>query len=163
MTELSRPFALDRIGAAGAEVVVEAGPDELAPLGRRLMIPAVNRLLCRFRLRRAGDAVIAATGTLEAEVVRECVLTLDEFPQEMREDFTVEFVPSGSETDDPDPESPDQIPYEGGAIDLGEAAVEQLALALDPYPKKPGAEESPLGEEEQPGPFAGLAALRPKQ
>lgn len=163
MTELSRLVALDRIGASGLEIAVEAGPDELAALARRLMIPAVNRLLCRFRLHRAGDSVIVAEGTLEAEVVQQCVLTLDEFPQEVREEFRIEFVPAGSESDDPDPESPDQIPYEAGAIDLGEAAAEQLALALDPYPKKPGAEEVLTGEEEQPGPFAGLAGLRPKQ
>ncbi|MBV8915510.1 MAG: DUF177 domain-containing protein [Acetobacteraceae bacterium] len=166
MTELSRPVALDRIGGAGAEFVVEAQPGELADLAKRMMIPAVNRLRCRFRLRREAGAVVEADGRLEAEVVQVCVLTLDEFPQEVSEDFGLQFVPAGTESDEPDPDSPDEIPYEGGVIDLGEAAAEQLALALDPYPKKPGAAEPDPGAEpgiEDAGPFAGLAGLRRKQ
>ena len=31
------------------------------------------------------------------------------------------------------------MPYGGDSIDLGAALAEQLALALDPYPRKPGA------------------------
>ncbi|HYZ61803.1 MAG TPA: YceD family protein [Acetobacteraceae bacterium] len=163
MTELSRPVVLDRIGAAGAVHVVEARPDELGPLAHRLMIPAVNRLWCEFRLRRGAGAVIAAEGRLEAEVVQVCVLTLDEFAQPVHETFQVEFVPAGSESEDDDPESPDQIPYEAGVVDLGEAAAEQLALALDPYPKKPGATEQAIEQNEEDGPFAALAALRRKR
>jgi uncharacterized metal-binding protein YceD (DUF177 family) len=162
MTELSRPVVLDRLGA-GAEHVVDARPEELEPLARRLMIPAVNRLHCGFRLHRGGAGVIEAQGQLEAEIVQVCVLSLDEFPQLVREEFAIQFVPAGSETEDDDPDSPDQIPYEDGVIDLGEAAAEQLALALDPYPKKPGAAEPASDPAESPGPFAGLAALRPKQ
>lgn len=163
MTELSRPVALDRIGAAGLEQTVEAEPGELGPLARRLMIPAVHRLRCLFRLRRAGGSVIEAAGRLEAEVVQVCVVSLDEFAHEVREDFTVQFVPAGTEIEDDDPESPDQIPYSGGVIDLGEAAAEQLALALDPYPRKPGAAELGSGPDEETGPFAKLAALRREQ
>ena len=33
----------------------------------------------------------------------------------------------------------DTVFYTGGAIDLGEAAAETLALALDPFPRSPGA------------------------
>jgi uncharacterized metal-binding protein YceD (DUF177 family) len=161
MTEFSRPLALDRIGSGVSEHMVEAEPSELAALAKRLMIPAVNRLACRFRLRRTAERVIAAEGRLEAEVVQVCVLSLDEFTQAVSEAFTVEFVPAGTESDDDDPESPDQIPYAGAVIDLGEAAAEQLALALDPYPKKPGATieagDAPAGA------FAQLAALRRPQ
>lgn len=163
MTDLSRPVALDRIGAAGIEQVVEARAEELEPLARRLMIPAVHRLRCRFRLRRAGGSVIEAEGQLEAEVMQVCVVSLDEFAHEVHEEFTVRFVPAGTETEDDDPDVPDQIPYAGGVIDLGEAAAEQLALALDPYPRKPDALDPALDPEEETGPFAALASLRPKQ
>ena len=163
MTELSRPVVLDRLGGPGAEYVVDATPAELDAVARRLMIPGLNRLHCDFRLRRLGSGTVEATGRLEAEVVQVCVLSLDEFPQEVREAFMAEFVPAGSETDDDDPDAPDQIPYEGGLIDLGEAAAEQLALALDPYPRKPGAAEPAPEPGETAGPFAALAALRRKQ
>ena len=47
-------------------------------------------------------------------------------------------VPAGQESDDADPEAPDEIGYADGMLDLGEAAAEQLALALDPYPRSAG-------------------------
>ena len=160
MTELSRPVPLDRIGASGGEQVVEATPEECAALARRLMIPAVHRLRCAFQLRRAVGAVIDAEGELDAEVVQMCVASLDEFAQEVRERFGVQFVPAGTETEDDDPESPDQIPYSGTAIDLGEAAAEQLALALDPYPRKPGvAFEPPEADDDTASPFERLRTL----
>ena len=46
-------------------------------------------------------------------------------------------------------------------IDVGEAVAEQLALALDPYPRAPGASFAEGGESEQPedSPFKVLAGL----
>ncbi len=163
MTEMSRPVALDRIGTAPFEQTVEARPEELGPLAARMGIPAVRRLACAFRLRRVGDSVIEAEGELEAEVIQVCVVSLDEFPQSIQDRFTLEFVPAGTEAPDDDLEAPDQIPYDGSAIDLGETAAQQLALALDPYPHKPGAEDLPDEVSGPAGPFAALAALRSKQ
>jgi len=162
MTEFSRPVPVDRIGAAWAEYSVAAEEAERTAVARRLMIPGVDRLACRFRLRRATGGTIEAEGWLDAGVRQVCIVSLDEFEQTVAEAFSVQFVPEGSETQEDDPDAPDQVPYVGGAIDLGEAAAEQLALALDPYPKKPGA-VAPGGESAQPGAFAGLAALRGKQ
>jgi hypothetical protein len=45
-------------------------------------------------------------------------------------------------------------------IDLGEATTEQLALALDPFPRKPGAEIPPEAKEAPEGPFAALGRIR---
>jgi uncharacterized metal-binding protein YceD (DUF177 family) len=136
--ELHRPQPAARIGPEGLETQVEASPAECAALARRFGLPAVRALSCRFRLRPLAGGAIAADGLLRAEVVQVCVASLEEFPAAVTEAFTVRFVPAGSERDDPDPESVDEIPYEGGRLDLGEAAAEQLALALDPYPRKPG-------------------------
>ena len=55
------------------------------------------------------------------------------------------------------------MPYAGGAADLGEATVEQLALALDPFPRKPGAALPADVTEEVSGPFAALLARRAQQ
>lgn len=160
MTELSRPLALDRVGAGGASVTVEANEAERRAVAARLLIPSVGALRATFRLRRIGSSVIEAEGELRATVEQVCVLTLDPFSHDVREAFTVHFVPSGTEDEDPEPDSVDQIPYEGNAVDLGEATVEQLALALDPYPRKPGA-ELPSGVQDGPAnPFAALAGRR---
>jgi hypothetical protein len=44
-------------------------------------------------------------------------------------------------------------------LDLGEAAAEQLALALDPYPRKPDARLLGAAEDPPGFPFAALAPL----
>ena len=89
-------------------------------------------------------------------------MSLDNFPQGVTERFQLRFVPAGQESDDEDPDAPDEIPYAGNALDLGEAAAEQLALALDPYPHKPGVApvEADPEADMQPNPFAALTRLR---
>lgn len=157
--ELHRPVPPDRLGTAEARHVVEASEAERAAVAVRLGIPAVRHLICRFALRRHGER-IEAEGALRATVVRECVVSLEPFEATVEEDFHLRFVPPGSEDDD-DPESVDQVPFDGNAIDLGEAAVEQLALALDPYPRAPGAAlPEPDAPEPVPCPLAGIARPR---
>lgn len=75
-------------------------------------------------------------------------------PQERRGRPAPEF-PSHEEDDPPDP-------IVDGKIDLGALAAEFMALGLDPYPRKPGAEfESADGDDEgDESPFARLARLK---
>lgn len=160
--EVSRPLALDRIGPAGATILVQASPAELPAVAARLGVPAVQSLRCEFRLRRIGE-IIEAHGELAASLTQQCVISLDDFDSTVRDQFTVHFVPAGTEDEDPEPDAPDQIPFEGGMVDLGEAAVEQLALALDPYPRRPGAEMPAEASEPLQGAFAALASLRTRQ
>ncbi len=163
MAELHRPVALDRIGPNGTALAISAAPEELPAIAARLRVVSVAGLQCAFRLRRIGATTIEAQGTLSACVTETCVVSLDTFDYDLQETFTVHFVPAGTEDDDPDPEAIDQIPFEGGSIDIGEAAVEQLALALDPYPRKPGAALPPDLAAEPAGPFAALVVRRPPQ
>ena len=138
--ELRRPVSVAEIGPSGLDSMVEASPVECVALARRMGVPAVLSFSCRFHLARAVGGVVAARGRLAALVVRTCVVSLDDFQTAVEEDFRIRFVPAGTETDNPDPEADDEIPFAGTVIDLGEAAAQQLALALDPYPRKPGAE-----------------------
>jgi hypothetical protein len=161
--ELHRPLAIDRIGPAGTDVTVEATDQECHALAARMNLPAIRALRCRLHLEPATEeAMVAVYGHLVAVVVRTCVVSLEDFEATVEERFQVRFVPSGTETDSDDPESIDEIPYEGRLIDLGKAAAEQLGLALDPYPRMPGA--TLFGEDDATpgGPFAALAALRGK-
>lgn len=154
-SELSRPVRADRIGAEPLPVKVEASPAECRAVAARLGLPSVAALSCRFRLQRRDATRIAATGELAATVTQVCVVSLDPFETGISERFEVAFVPAGQEADD-DPESVDDLPYADGTIDLGEAAVEQLALALDPYPRKPGAALPAAAADEPANPFAVL-------
>ena len=161
--ELHRPVALDRIGPHGTALDVDAGADELPAIAARLRIVALGRLHCAFRLRRVGATTIEAEGALRARVTETCVVTLEAFEHDIEEVFTVHFVPAGSEDDDPDPEAIDQIPFSGASVDIGEAAVEQLALTLDPYPRRPGAALPPELAADLDHPFAALLASRARE
>ena len=61
--------------------------------------------------------------------------------------------PTGSEREevvDLDSDDPPELML-GGVVDIGEAVAETLGLALDPYPRAPGAELAVSPEEEDAG------------
>lgn len=162
--EFSRIVSLARLPEAGREVRIEASAAECVALARRFGIPAVNRLEAALRLHPEPGGAVMVTGRLSAEVVQECVITLEPVTQAV-EDAVSLRVPGPDEEPSDDPEAPDEIPSDGDAVDLGEAVAEQLSLALDPYPRAPGASLPGEGEGEEPppgGPFAALSALRRK-
>jgi uncharacterized metal-binding protein YceD (DUF177 family) len=157
--ELHRPLPLDRIGPQGLDMVVEATPAECVALAERMKLPAVLALSCAFHLTREGRDIVRARGVLRARVTQTCVVSLDDFDAPVEEMFQVRFVPLGQESDDIDPDSDDEIPFEGNQIDLGEAAAEQLGLALDPYPRMPGVEMPTAEDDPDAHPFAALRRL----
>ena len=156
--EFHRPLSLDRIGPQGLDRTVEATPAECAALAVRMNLPAVLAVSCTFHLVRDGRTVFAR-GVLRAKVAQTCVVSLDDLDAPVEEVFQVRFVPGGQETDDIDPESDDEIPFEGNVIDLGEAAAEQLGLALDPYPRMPGVDMPAVEDEPEQHPFEALRRL----
>ena len=158
--EFPRPLALEQIGPDGFDISVDADAAECAALAVRMHLPAIQSLSCRFHLRPGTAGTLHATGSLNARITQTCIVSLDDFPSGIAEDFAVRFVPAGTEDEDPDIDSPDEIPFTGPMIDLGEAAAEQLALALDPYPRKPGAILDADAAAPLENPFARLAALR---
>jgi uncharacterized metal-binding protein YceD (DUF177 family) len=157
--EFHRPVSLDRIGPHGLDLTVEANQAECAALAARMNLPAVLAVSCAFHLIREGSDTVQARGVLRAMIMQTCVISLEDFDAPVQEVFQVRFVPSGEETEDIDPESDDEIPFEGNVIDLGEAAAEQLGLALDPYPRMPGVEMPVVDEDPEPHPFAALRRL----
>lgn len=158
--ELHRPVAIDHIGPAELDITVEATAAECAALARRMAVPSILSLTCNFRIERDSATTLLAHGHLLAHVVQICVVSLEEFAATAEERFSVRFVPQGEESDDDDPEAIDEITYEGGTLDLGEAAAEQLGLALDPYPRAPGAVLPDFEDTDEDHQFAALGALR---
>ena len=181
--EFSRRVPVSRIGAGGLEPRIEATADECRALAQRLQLPAVASLSCRFRLSPPVRGEVSAEAELRAEVTQVCVVSLEPFEATVGERFALRFVPEqagaaasrdlpqDASHDDLDLAAPDELAYAGDAIDLGEAAAEQLALALDPYPRMPGIARPPEASEaaaeasgdeasSPPHPFAALARLR---
>jgi len=162
-SEFHHSVLLDRIGPAGLDVAIKASHAQCAALADRMQVPVVHALICRFHLVREDRDHVAARGHLLARITQTCVVSMEDFETDVEERFQVRFVPAGEETDLIDPEADDDLPYDGNTIDLGEAAAQQLGLAIDPYPRMPGAElpeEKEATNEPPPHPFAALGSLR---
>ncbi len=171
--EFSRPVNVERLPGGETVMEIAAEPHEREALARRFDIPAVEALRARVRLRPLGGSrMVRLRARFEAEVVQSCVVTLEPVRLQVAEEFELMYGPeepagAGHEisfsAEDEDPPEP----IRDGVIDLGEAVAEHLALALDPFPRAPGATldlpaEDGAGEAApaRPGPFAALAGLR---
>jgi uncharacterized metal-binding protein YceD (DUF177 family) len=148
--EFSRTLPWGAIGPEGRQQAWSATPAECAALARRFDIPAVLDFAVALELEHERGGTIRCRGRLTAHVVQTCVVTLDPVEQAVEEAIDLRFLPPGREPSD-DPEGPDEIETERGSIQVGEALAEQLSLALDPYPRAPGASlPEPDGDEEAP-------------
>ena len=110
-------------------------------------------------------------GHVRARIGQNCVVTLEEIENDIDESVDVVFAPpeqvpemaalvDEAEEDEEVPDPPE--PIENGMIDLGRVATDALFLAVDPYPRKPGAVFEPVVEAADPEdhPFAALKALK---
>ena len=161
---------LDRLPAAGRELSIAADAGQRAAIAVRLGISAVERL----------DATITATpfrggirvlGRLAATIVQPCVVTLEPVVQEIDEPIDRALLPgperpvagpAGAEifVDLESDELPDR--FDDGEADLSALVIETLALAIDPYPRAPGASlEGFAGDakDEDDNPFVALQSL----
>jgi uncharacterized metal-binding protein YceD (DUF177 family) len=174
--EFPRPHRLDQIGAGASQATVTAGETERVALAQRFGLIAIDSLEASYTLKREAAGVRAA-GHLSARVTQACVVTGEPVPATVEEDFDIRFVPEAAPGQDEIELSEDEcdtVFFTGGTIDLGEAAAETLALALDPFPRSPVAEKvlkqaGVIGEDEvealpetQPNPFGALAGLKDK-
>jgi uncharacterized metal-binding protein YceD (DUF177 family) len=167
--EFSRLVRADTLGEAPRRLSVEAKEEERAGLARRFALIGIARLGAEVALTRKGDE-IGLSGTLAAAVTQTCVATGEPVEALVEAPFEILFRPQpegeGGEEVELSQSELDVVFYGGGAIDVGEAVAESLALNLDPYPRVPGAEQAlkaaGVKTEEEAGPFGALAGLRDK-
>jgi len=173
--EFSRLVHVDTMAGNHLIREIDAGPAERQALAARFGLVAIGSLSATIRLRRLdGGRMVRVAGSLTAEVVQTCVVTLDPVPAHVAEDFTALFVPAESM---PDPEAEmildprsleDDLPepMTAGTIDIGELTAQHLSLALDPYPRRPDAAFEGWDDDATPAavsPFTALAALKRRQ
>lgn len=170
--EFSRPMRVSRLSGAGEAFEAVATEEERAALARRYGVAAVPRLRVEGRVLPDADGW-RVEGVVRARLVQRCVVTLDEVASRIEERFSRRFLPGVPAPDlaglDPD-EAEDPPEPLGPTLDPAEMAAEAAALAIDPYPRAPGAAfegraaapagAEPLGEASRETPFARLAALR---
>lgn len=172
--EFSRPYSPDSLGEDEVVERVEASATERSAVARRLSLVSLDRLAAVLRIRRSdGQGVISVAGRFEAEVTQTCVVSLQPLDRHLAEDFSVRYwlAPAdGGETGTVDVDAAVDDPPETlgpDGLDLGETVVQQLAIALDPYPRGADAVLGTLewggkkGDEAvKESPFDGLKSLR---
>ncbi len=142
-----------------------------------LRIESLESLALDYRLTPAAKNRFRLSGQLRAELTQLCGVTLDPVAEIIDEPVDLECWPekqiaatiAEEEVLVRDlPEDP-PAPIVNGAVDLGALAIELLATAINPYPRKSEAsfaweDDKSRGADgtDKLGPFAGLSKLKPK-
>jgi uncharacterized metal-binding protein YceD (DUF177 family) len=157
--EFSRPVDVSRLPPREGVYDLKATPAECAALAERFDLLALDRLEAEARLERLAGGLLRLSAALKAELVQACVITLEPVRDRIDEAFTLLYR-AGAEAGERavvlsgTAELVEPLP--GDILDIGEAVAQQLALALDPYPRAPGAIAA-APEEGRASPFAALA------
>ena len=170
--EFSRVFKLSELTGEAARQRLTATAAERAAVASRLGLLDMMALEANLVLRRgpvAGTYIVA--GRVTAGIVQACVVTLAPVESRLEADFETVYAAdalaaaegAGAADGGDAAEAPEIVV--DGRIDLGEEVVQQLACAIDPYPRAAGAEIDPRWRREgdetpDSGPFAALAKVR---
>jgi uncharacterized metal-binding protein YceD (DUF177 family) len=168
--EFSRPFAIEDIESKGGSVKLAADAEERQRLADRFGLVSLDRLVAHLEVTRGASGIpIRVRGRLQASVVQSCVVSLEPVASEIDEPVEAEYGPAPAEgpeeviqLDQPDPPEP----LEGDSLELGELVAQHLSVALDPYPRKRGAEPpewAKTADTASDNPFSVLASLRKKR
>lgn len=185
MTSDTFPFShkvhADRLGDQEKTIVIEPDRAALERIAKAYGCLKIDKLRADLTLKPWRKAGVRVTGEISALLEQECVVTLEPFEQQLRETVDRTYEPVSSRprrARDLNEEGEIEIDLEtldppdvmiDGVIDLGALICEQLALVIDPFPRKPGVEfvpetvEEAEEPEERPSPFAALAKLKQEQ
>ena len=139
--EFSRIVDVSRMGRLEHRIEIEASENERAALAQRFDLVDLPELAAELVLRKRGDGVIELTGRWHARVAQRCVVTLEPVWANLADEVRLFFGGALGKAAAADPLDDEgwPEPIEGGAIDVGEAVAQLLGVALDPYPRAPGA------------------------
>jgi hypothetical protein len=162
------PVKLRELGRGPVRVRLEPDEAERAAVAKVLRLESLPRLTADLIVRPWLDGAEIA-GRFEAVVEQLCGVSLEPFEQPVGGEIDVHALPAGSpnapatdaeeaELDAAAPDPPDVLAAD--AIDLAAYVVEHLALEIDPFPRKPGAEFHYEAPAEETSPFAALKKLK---
>ena len=168
---LSRPVSAAELPAAPVEIV--AGERERALLAAENALVSVDSLAASVELSRAPGGALVVEGRVIADIVQTCVVSLEPVPAHIDETFSVRFVHAAPRAAaaaneivvDPAAPDPPEV-LSGPNIDVGALVEEHFLLAIDTYPRAPGASLPAAADGgsggEASSPFSALAALARK-
>ncbi|WP_027057279.1 YceD family protein [Mesorhizobium loti] len=139
-----------RLPHKGLPVVIEADAAQRAALAEAhglLSVEAYRAELLVVSWKRNG---VKVSGRVEADITQACIVTLDPVQAHIDEPVEALLLPEDSKLgrqgfegggeillDADGPDSPET--FSGDIIDVGALAEQFFGLAIDPYPRRPGA------------------------
>ena len=180
--EFSREIATESVDDGGFSLSIKATKEELGRLAERFNLVSLDRLSAEITLTpERGGKWIRLKGSISAVITQNCVVSLEPFESIIEDTLERVFdttLMDGRKTEEDfefDGEDPPD-PAAEGIINVGEVVAEQLALEIDPFPRKPGVSSSDYptaqqgdgasspenGEAEKNSPFGVLEKLKKK-
>lgn len=166
--EFSYPLRIDELGQGEQAYKLKADKAQLEFLTEILAVPAVNSFEADIKLKfQKKRGILEVFGTVKANLGLISVISLEAFNKDYSTNFKLTYDTNAcyedvyGEDDDIELDVPD-IVYDG-KIDLGDIAIEQIALIMEDHPRKEGEEFSSIVEDDEPiknNPFAALAKLK---
>lgn len=155
--EFSHIVELDALPRGGRAFKLEASDTERKAVAKRLGALAVDHFAGEIWIKASKDRFFVE-GKVVAALRRECVATLAEMQEQIDDAFDIEFtrVAEPATPDDDDAVLLEGPEFHGDpAIDIGEILVQQLSLAMNPFPRKDGAQSlaAEFGSERETSPF----------
>ena len=155
-----------RINQIGAGLIRRLEPDAAArkAIARALDLQGLEDFVVDMEVKPTPSTrEWTLKGRVTAHAVQTCGLSLEPLPVDVDRRFSIQLAEAAADDTAEieitlDEDDADLI--EDGKIDLGQYAVEQLVLSLDPFPRKPGAEFVQPQEPGEISPFAALKALK---
>lgn len=171
LSGFSRIITREDVPVAGLKFTLTANEHVREILRERFDLISLDSLIAEVEILPFRKTGLRVTGSFRATLVQACIVSLVPVESKLAEEFTLDFRPVAVAKDGAleiaiDPmaeEAPEPLLEEG--FDLGEVVAEQLALAIEPYPRAPGAElNNDVGSDEvlekKPNPFAVLKNLK---
>jgi len=165
------PLSLSEIQRSAVQTSLDADAAVRERIAKALGLESLSALQARLKASAWLDGV-QVDGRWTATVGQICGVTLEPFESELHGEIHLRALPAGSqalgaredhEVDlDPEADDPPDV-LDSDQVDLGAYVVEDLSLAIDPFPRKPGAAFEAPETNGEPSPFAVLAKLKGRE
>lgn len=166
----SFPILIDELSQFEKKFNIKAKKEDLDYLAEVLKVPAVKSLAAEIKVKlKHKEHRLDVWGSIKAELELQSVVSLEYFTKCYEPEFSLVYDTKMTykEQREIDTDIEDDVPdiIIDGKIDLGQIAIEQLALVMEDYPRKDGEvfsfstdfKEEPA---EKQNPFSILAKLK---
>ncbi|MBT5073980.1 MAG: DUF177 domain-containing protein [Kordiimonadaceae bacterium] len=153
--EFTRLINLNQISKSGLEMMLTTSDAECEKLAERFSILKIESVVAKCSIKKlaqkdTGDYLLSVE--MKAEVIQQCIMTLEDINESIDERFNVIFQIVATDEDenrstivDFEVDDEDLELILETEIDLGGYVAEYLSLSLDPYPRKGQVQGDELG------------------